>query len=806
MSEPDLTAMSMDLLFADLQVKYPEEVYCQEDIDVISNTLRAAGISIAVDIAVACQSDSECREILGELDDDNRRNIMKKLATVARPYLLGWRSTTVRRALARSASDESDVAVPSSSVRECDGVTQGEQNSNIKYNDRYKRPVSEVAIVKQTEKFLKLMEGEPIRKHQTERPTHCVELSHLTQKEDQWKTEYKHCFELLRIIGDISPRQRELTDCNAPPGIKSLVEDVFRAGCQDPASVAAKRKEATTFVAWCKALALAAEKKGAPTNIYDLDKLTPTVVSTYIRDQRARGSTVPPKVWDGLLWVQSVSGLQLHVQDPLVKNQKNPVERTAFDREPTPAEMATEDELRAMEDYTVHGETPVERVYGGFLANLGHGTLRWKDAQFSRDLVETKDAIVGTGAIKKRGILKWASLKAGLNGENWGGVWLNSLKEFGMPRKDFVLLAPNNDFDGFIEQIATYNDAVNVQRYLMMKSARLGYTAEQALCKALHSWRHLYNTAARQLGVDPQGQEKIGHWAKGSSMPETYDSRGCVVELKSKTTVLNALQKGWQVADEGCVPEPHPDNIEKHAPPKQSLVCDWCGKLSQYKCNECFGKLCRMCSRGCNHPHFSCNGVFCPSHSTIHTCSDTDTDDDDDPCPILNKKKKVAKTSKKDKKLKKEETVNLNEELRHVVNLDYHMVHVWRKGDTTLCNHWVCGSPDQAEGPPFGRSLDYIRTPMMMQQKKPVMKKLGWCKRCHSQQIVIDKLDEMAMMAMDEEDDKTLGVISEINRKCSKGNSVALLPIQTTRTSPSKTEVSKSSSASQSESSADEEL
>ena len=64
----------------------------------------------------------------------------------------------------------------------------------------------------------------------------------------------------------------------------------------------------------------------------------------------------------------------------------------------------------------------------------------------------------------------------------------------------------------------------------------------------------------------------------------------------------------------------------------------------------------------------------------------------------------------------------------------------------------------------------------------------------------------MAMMAMDEEDDKTLGVISEINRKCSKGNSVALLPIQTTRTSPSKTEASKSSSASQSESSADEEL
>ena len=106
--------MSMDVLFADLQAKYPEGVYCQDYIDIISDTLHAGGISIAVDIAMACQSGSECRETLGEFDDDNKQNIMKKLPTVARPYLIGWRSTTVRRALARSANDESDMAVPSS--------------------------------------------------------------------------------------------------------------------------------------------------------------------------------------------------------------------------------------------------------------------------------------------------------------------------------------------------------------------------------------------------------------------------------------------------------------------------------------------------------------------------------------------------------------------------------------------------------------------------------------------------------------------------------------------------------------------
>ena len=68
------------------------------------------------------------------------------------------------------------------------------------------------------------------------------------------------------------------------------------------------------------------------------------------------------------------------------------------------------------------------------------------------------------------------------------------------------------------------------------------------------------------------------------------------------------------------------------------------------------------------------------------------------------------------------------------------------------------------------------------------------------------KLDVTALMALDENDEETLDVISEVKRKCSKGNSVALLPLQTTSTSPSKSEVSRSSSASQPESSADEEL
>ena len=145
----------------------------------------------------------------------------------------------------------------------------------------------------------------------------------------------------------------------------------------------------------------------------------------------------------------------------------------------------------------------------------------------------------------------------------------------------------------------------------------------------------------------------------------------------------------------------------------------------------------------------------------------------------------VAKVPKKGKKVKKEATQDVTEELRHVVILEYHLVHVWMKGETTVCNHWVCGGPDRLWGPPFARSPDYGYTPMMLQLKEPVMEKLGWCKRCHSQQGVIDELDVTAMRATNENDEETLGIISEVNQKCSKGNSVALLPLQTTSTNPS---------------------
>ena len=379
-----------------------------------------------------------------------------------------------------------------------------------------------------------------------------------SQKEDQWKTEYKFCFELLKVMVDISPGQRGLTDCNRP------------------------------------------------TVIYNLDKITLTVVGTYTRCVE----------------------VEEDCEDP-------PIFRR---RCPRCGRM-----LIAAEEFC---SWCLNDPFPG-----GHTV---EETSSSWTTVQTRDQRSGGTTVLPQ------------DGE--GLLWVQSLS------------GPESE-PGTFALCALWNDVED---------------REPIQCVELCSW-----CGGEQCVASMNPSHAGEHICFGCKV-------GYPVEVKVKENNVT---------------------VEKQAPPKQRLVCDWCGKLSKYKCYECDDRLCQMCSRGCNHPQLSCNGTFCPNHSTHHWCWDTDTDDDGDPRPILNKKKKVAGVHKKGKKYKDEDNHNLNEERRHGTNLDYH-----------------------------------------------------------------------------KEDKKTLGVISEFNPKCAKGSSAALLPLQTTKISPSQSEVSKSSSASQSESSADEEI
>ena len=169
----------------------------------------------------------------------------------------------------------------------------------------------------------------------------------------------------------------------------------------------------------------------------------------------------------------------------------------------------------------------------------------------------TADALVAvTWRMKKKKVQQpWAALRVGLTGSDWAGEWVSCLEENDMPGEDFVVLAVSRDLTRFTQRIGTYSDGVNTLRALLVLD---GMEPKVALQFTLHSWRHLFPTAARQLRLPEHEQVEIGHWATGSSMPRSYDSAACVTELIAKTVITEAFRSGWALAEPGCVPSPPP--------------------------------------------------------------------------------------------------------------------------------------------------------------------------------------------------------------------------------------------------------
>ena len=320
--------------------------------------------------------------------------------------------------------------------------------------------------------------------------------------------------------------------------------DSFRAGSSSPPTILGYLKAAKLLVDWslaCRA---------------SFCTLSEFEVACFLKDQCPRGVSVPNGVYRGLIWFEKSMDVCLHTSSPIVVSQSNPTREFAA-AQAVAAEMATIKMLSDMEHFVKSAPTLPLRIYAGVMCTLGHGVLRWKDLQRSSQLHLTPDALVGvTWQMKRKKIqVPWAALRMGLNSEDWAGTWIDLLQSAEMPGQDFVVYATRRDFSSFTTRIGTYTDGVNAMRSLLILS---GMTPENALCFTLHSWRHLFPTAARQLRLPEHEQVEIGHWATGSSMPRRYDSAACVTELIAKTAVTSAFKSGWQIADAGCVPSAPP--------------------------------------------------------------------------------------------------------------------------------------------------------------------------------------------------------------------------------------------------------
>ena len=164
---------------------------------------------------------------------------------------------------------------------------------------------------------------------------------------------------------------------------------------------------------------------------------------------------------------------------------------------------------------------------------------------------------------RKKTMQPWAALRAGLTSADWAGTWLDELAAFDMPGPDFVVRSMSSDMCKFTNRVGTYTDGSHALRALLVFS---GMPAQDALRFTLHSWRHLFPTAARQLRLPEHEQVELGHWSTGSGMPRRYDSAACVTELIAKSAVSNALRSGWRIAEAGCVPAPPPSSSAAASP------------------------------------------------------------------------------------------------------------------------------------------------------------------------------------------------------------------------------------------------
>ena len=162
----------------------------------------------------------------------------------------------------------------------------------------------------------------------------------------------------------------------------------------------------------------------------------------------------------------------------------------------------------------------------------------------------------------------WAALRLGLRNRDWGKDWLAAMAEANLPGNDFVILAPNKEWTGFKERIADFYDAQAAMRALLIMG---GMDATAAMEFSCHSWRHLYPTAGRQLDLNPDHINSMGHWAHGSGMAAKYDSMACVSELVQKVKVRDAFVGGWALVDPGCVPAMEEGTVPQPShPPKAS--------------------------------------------------------------------------------------------------------------------------------------------------------------------------------------------------------------------------------------------
>ena len=261
-----------------------------------------------------------------------------------------------------------------------------------------------------------------------------------------------------------------------------------------------------------------------------------------------------------LTLAERFTGEKFFAEPALVKAQAVPKHALrAASEPPEQAPPPPFSHVEVMEAVVTDGATPQQRAYAGFFAFLAHASHRCDNGQRTRRLHVTDVALLGESLMKrKKHWTKCAAAREGLTRNDWAGPWLSELNESGLPGEDFILLAANVTMDAWLQRPARYHDFSRALHLLLMVYA--GEKPEDVINFTPHGYRHFAVTAGTQLAaqgiVSRESMETLGHWEKGSKMPERYDAASCVTELYTRKKIADVLRSGWRPAADGSLPVP----------------------------------------------------------------------------------------------------------------------------------------------------------------------------------------------------------------------------------------------------------
>ena len=286
-------------------------------------------------------------------------------------------------------------------------------------------------------------------------------------------------------------------------------------------------------------------------------KIDSLLAAGYLQNLRKNGHSVPTRVRAALVWAENVFRVSLGVSGrdiadfvmklTAVKEDGSPTD------DPAKARMIPPGLVIRLENSGIDSPLVPVRVFAGVAVLCTHGIKRWAEVQCVRSLTLSRDSVVVTSwkSKRKRGALTWAALRTGFSGRDWGLALLDTLKDAGLPGEDFMAFRPSMDLKGFTNLPADWADCCRAVQAALVCG---GVDASAAVSFSTHSFKHLYPTMGRQLGLSDPQISTMGSWKSGDPMPGVYDSVACAASLVYKEHIRRNQVAGWRMADVGNTP------------------------------------------------------------------------------------------------------------------------------------------------------------------------------------------------------------------------------------------------------------